>query len=156
MLLRSYWLVSIACLLAFAFLGTRGVWDPDEGRYTNVALVMLDSGDWLSPMRNAETGHWTKPPMTYWLIAAIVATFGQTPWAARLPIALAYLPLQRLQHRRLNDHRLDPAASAVGRLRQVFRWGHGPACGKRSEHERTDDERNPHILNPYILNPSCI
>ena len=91
MLLRSYWLVAIACLLAFAFLGTRGVWDPDEGRYTNVALVMLDSGDWLSPMRNAETGHWTKPPMTYWLIAASVATFGQNPWAARLPIALAYL-----------------------------------------------------------------
>ena len=82
---------ALAVSLAFCFLGLRGVWDPDEGRYTNVALVMLDTGDWLTPMRNGETGHWTKPPMTYWLVAASVAVFGQHAWAARLPIALAYL-----------------------------------------------------------------
>lgn len=84
-------LILISLILAFAFLGLRGIWDPDEGRYTNVALTMLDSGNWLEPMRNEDTGHWTKPPLTYWLIAASVATFGQTPWAARLPVALAYL-----------------------------------------------------------------
>ncbi len=81
----------VALMLAFAFLGARGIWDPDEGRYTNVGLVMLDSGDWLNPMRNHETGHWTKPPMTYWAIAASVGTFGRNEWAARLPSALSYL-----------------------------------------------------------------
>jgi 4-amino-4-deoxy-L-arabinose transferase-like glycosyltransferase len=81
----------IALVLALGFLGTRGIWDPDEGRYTNVALNMLDSGDWLNPRRNHEVGHWTKPPLTYWAIAASVAVFGQNPWAARLPSALAYL-----------------------------------------------------------------
>lgn len=84
-------LVAIGLILTFAFLGLRGIWDPDEGRYTNVALTMLDSGNWLDPMRNEDTGHWTKPPLTYWLIAASVSTFGQTPWAARLPVALSYL-----------------------------------------------------------------
>lgn len=84
--------IAITCLLlAFAFLGSRGIWDPDEGRYTNVALTMLDTGDWLNPMRNEDTGHWTKPPVTYWLIAGSVAAFGQTPCAARLPIAASYL-----------------------------------------------------------------
>lgn len=83
--------VVAALLLAFAFLGSRGLWDPDEGRYTNVALTMLDSGDWLDPMRNEDTGHWSKPPMTYWLVAGSVAVFGRNPWAARLPSALAYL-----------------------------------------------------------------
>jgi 4-amino-4-deoxy-L-arabinose transferase-like glycosyltransferase len=83
--------IAITALLAFAFLGTRSLWDPDEGRYTNVALNMLESGDWLTPMRNAEVGHWTKPPLTYWLIAASVAVFGYNPWAARLPLALAFL-----------------------------------------------------------------
>jgi len=73
---RPALVAAIALVLAFAFLGMRGIWDPDEGRYTNVALVMLDTGDWLSPMRNAETGHWTKPPMTYWLVATSVALFG--------------------------------------------------------------------------------
>lgn len=81
----------LALVLALGFLGSRGIWDPDEGRYTNVALNMLDSGDWLNPRRNHEVGHWTKPPLTYWAIAASVAIFGSNPWAARLPAALAYL-----------------------------------------------------------------
>ena len=88
---RKTWLIVLALVLAFGFLGARGIWDPDEGRYTNVALTMLDSGNWIDPMRSDDIGHWTKPPVTYWLIAASVAVFGQTPWAARLPVALAYL-----------------------------------------------------------------
>ena len=66
--------IGIAVLLAFAFLGSRGIWDPDEGRYTNAALNMLETGDWVHPMRNAYVGHWTKPPLTYWAIAASIAT----------------------------------------------------------------------------------
>ena len=81
----------MAVVLALGFLGTRGIWDPDEGRYTNVALNMLDSGDWLNPRRSEEVGHWTKPPLTYWAIASSVVVFGQTAFAARLPSALAYL-----------------------------------------------------------------
>jgi 4-amino-4-deoxy-L-arabinose transferase-like glycosyltransferase len=87
----SFWITVLALLLAFGFLGTRGIWDPDEGRYTNVALNMLDSGDWLNPRRTDEVGHWTKPPLTYWAIAGSVAVFGQNAWSARLPSALAYL-----------------------------------------------------------------
>jgi len=92
-LLRStgFRLALLALVLALGFLGSRGIWDPDEGRYTNVALNMLDSGDWLNPRRSHEVGHWTKPPLTYWAIAASVAAFGSNPWAARLPAALAYL-----------------------------------------------------------------
>ncbi|HJR72841.1 MAG TPA: glycosyltransferase family 39 protein [Luteimonas sp.] len=81
----------LAVVLGLAFLGTRGIWDPDEGRYTNVALNMLHSGDWLNPRRNDEVGHWTKPPLTYWAIASSVAVFGSNPWAARLPTVLSYL-----------------------------------------------------------------
>lgn len=83
--------IGIAVLLAFAFLGSRGIWDPDEGRYTNAALNMLETGDWVHPMRNAYVGHWTKPPLTYWAIAASIGVFGSNPWAARLPCAVAYL-----------------------------------------------------------------
>ncbi len=88
---NGLWVALLAMLLAFGFLGTRGIWDPDEGRYTNVALTMLDSGDWLNPHRSHDVGHWTKPPLTYWAIASSVAAFGYHPWAARLPAALAYL-----------------------------------------------------------------
>jgi 4-amino-4-deoxy-L-arabinose transferase-like glycosyltransferase len=75
-----------ACLLQ----GVRPLYSPDEGRYTDVALQMLDSGDWLHPMLHREVAHWSKPPLTYWSIAASFAVFGRTQFAARLPGALAF------------------------------------------------------------------
>jgi 4-amino-4-deoxy-L-arabinose transferase-like glycosyltransferase len=92
-LLRSpdTWIAVLAVVLALLFVGSRGIWDPDEGRYTNVALHMLDSGDWIDPHRSSEVSHWTKPPLTYWAIASSVAVFGHNAGAARLPSALAYL-----------------------------------------------------------------
>ena len=88
---NGLWIAALALVLAFAFLGSRGIWDPDEGRYTNVAVNMLESGDWLNPRRNVDVGHWTKPPLTYWAVAASIGVFGLNPWAARLPVALSYL-----------------------------------------------------------------
>jgi 4-amino-4-deoxy-L-arabinose transferase-like glycosyltransferase len=85
------WVALFAIVTTCAFLGLRGIWDPDEGRYTNVALNMLESGDWLIPRRSAEVGHWTKPPLTYWAIASSVWALGSTALAARLPSALAHL-----------------------------------------------------------------
>lgn len=94
-LARSVALPALACawllVAAFAFQGTRSLWEPDEGRYTAVALHMLDSGDWLVPRLNDEQVHLTKPPLTYWALAASLAAFGRTTWAARLPAALAFV-----------------------------------------------------------------
>jgi 4-amino-4-deoxy-L-arabinose transferase len=81
---------AFALLLGLAFQGTRGLWDPDEGRYTNVALQILRSGDWISLHRHSSSLHFTKPPLTYWAMAASIATFGWNTWAARLPQALAF------------------------------------------------------------------
>ena len=44
-----WWLLALLVLLAFAFQGTRGIWEPDEGRYTAAGLNMLERGDWLVP-----------------------------------------------------------------------------------------------------------
>jgi 4-amino-4-deoxy-L-arabinose transferase-like glycosyltransferase len=104
----------LGALLAFSFLGSRGLWDPDEGRYSNVALTMLDTGDWLTPRRNNTVGHWTKPPVTYWLVAGSVALFGENPWAARLPIALSYLVCMLLAG--LCAHRLFPGGGPVAAI----------------------------------------
>jgi 4-amino-4-deoxy-L-arabinose transferase-like glycosyltransferase len=113
----------IAILLAFAFLGSRGIWDPDEGRYTNVALNMLESGDWVHPMRNDYVGHWTKPPLTYWAIAASIGAFGSNPWAARLPCALSYFACVWLVWRiarRLVPERANEAALIYATLLLPF------------------------------------
>jgi len=85
------WLVALLIVVAFAFQGTRGIWEPDEGRYTAGGLNMVDSGDWLVPTLDGEHAHLTKPPMTYWAIASSVALLGRNEWAARLPGALAFV-----------------------------------------------------------------
>jgi 4-amino-4-deoxy-L-arabinose transferase-like glycosyltransferase len=88
-------LLLAAATTAF-LLGSRGLWDPDEGRFTNVALQMLASGEYLSLYRHPETLHFTKPPVTYWAIAASVAALGWNEWAVRLPGALAHLGIVAL------------------------------------------------------------
>jgi 4-amino-4-deoxy-L-arabinose transferase len=85
------WLVALFVLLAFAFQGTRGLWEPDEGRYSSAGINMQESGDWLVPSIDGEHPHLTKPPMTYWALASSFALLGHNEWAARLPSALAFI-----------------------------------------------------------------
>jgi 4-amino-4-deoxy-L-arabinose transferase len=77
-------------LYVLAFQGWRPLYSPDEGRYTNVALNMIESGDWMRPMLHPEVEHWAKPPLSYWAIAASIRVFGRSEFAARLPGALAF------------------------------------------------------------------
>ena len=87
----------LVLLLAFAFImpfqGTRHLWGTDEGRYSAVAVEMLDSGDWLMPHRHPDHPHYSKPPLTYWALASSMAVFGRNEWALRLPSALAFVLL---------------------------------------------------------------
>ena len=89
--LTLWLLLAASIVLAFSFQGTRGLWDPDEGRYTNVALEMMRSGDYFTPHRHHETMHVTKPPVTYWAIAASASSFGKNEWAFRAPMAIAFI-----------------------------------------------------------------
>jgi 4-amino-4-deoxy-L-arabinose transferase len=89
---RAFWgLLALLALLAFAFQGTRGIWEPDEGRYSSAGLNMHEGGDWLVPTVDGEHPHLTKPPVTYWALAASFAAFGDNEWAARMPGALAFI-----------------------------------------------------------------
>ena len=83
-----------ALLLALAALllvlqGARGLWDPDEGRYSAVAWRMVATGDWFTPHLSAEVPHFTKPPLTYWALAASMSLLGRNETALRLPGAMA-------------------------------------------------------------------
>lgn len=81
----------IVFILAFAFQGSRGLYEPDEGRYTATAINMIRLDDWLVPHLNSKHEHLTKPPLTYWSIAISVFVLGQNEWAVRLPYALAFI-----------------------------------------------------------------
>jgi 4-amino-4-deoxy-L-arabinose transferase-like glycosyltransferase len=74
----------------FAFLGTGGLIEPDEGRYALLGREMAVTGEWLTPHLNGFE-HFQKPPMLYWATALSFELFGENEWAARLPSALAAL-----------------------------------------------------------------
>jgi 4-amino-4-deoxy-L-arabinose transferase-like glycosyltransferase len=81
----------LSLVMALAFQGSRGLWDPDEGRYSNVALEMLHTGDPITLYRHHDSFHFTKPPVTTWAMAASMELFGRNEWAVRLPMALAFV-----------------------------------------------------------------
>lgn len=100
-------------LFALAFQGARGLFTTDEGRYTAVAVNMLASGDFVTPRLSEDVAHYTKPPLTYWALAASIAVFGPNEWAVRLPNALAFVLtvlLTRAIARRLDATRAGWAA----------------------------------------------
>lgn len=86
------WLFAIATATTLAFLaqGSRGIWEPDEGFYSNVAYHMVESGDWWIPQLNGEP-FLDKPPLHYWGMALGMKVFGVNGWALRVVNALWFL-----------------------------------------------------------------
>ena len=83
---RDWWLLAafLGLLLCFG-LGLRGLNEPDEGRYANIAMAMArPGGDWWEP-RQSGYGHYDKPPLIYWATALCFRAFGLHEWTARLP-----------------------------------------------------------------------
>lgn len=62
--------------------------DETEARYAEVARIMYETGNWISPQINYDVPFWAKPPLSTWLSAASFKLFGVTEFAARLPYLL--------------------------------------------------------------------
>lgn len=71
-------------------LELRGLYSPDEGRYAEIPREMMVSGDWVTPRLNGFP-YFEKPPLQYWLTAAIFTVAGEDEGTARLAPALAGL-----------------------------------------------------------------
>jgi 4-amino-4-deoxy-L-arabinose transferase-like glycosyltransferase len=87
-ILQKWGLPALTLFTFFILLGSRSLNEPDEGRYSEIAREMIETGNWLVP-HLWYLPHLDKPPMTYWLVAASMKMFGQSEWAVRLPVALA-------------------------------------------------------------------
>lgn len=83
-------LIFISLFIAFSFQSSRGLYETTEGRYAESAREMLETGNWLIPQLDYQP-HWTKPPLTYWAIAAGIKLFGVNNLGARFANAFFYL-----------------------------------------------------------------
>ena len=84
------WLVLLAAcgVVWFSVLGVRPLFNPDEGRYTQIPTEMLASGDFILPRLDGFV-YLEKPPLQYWATALALRVFGHNEWAARLSTAAA-------------------------------------------------------------------
>ena len=84
----SWLLVGWSLLVLAAWLGTRGLNEPDEGSYAEIGREMARGSDWVLPHLNGFP-HFQKPPLIYWATAMGFKLLGVNEWGARLPSALA-------------------------------------------------------------------
>lgn len=83
-------LLLIVALLFFFALGNHQLQGSTEARVAGIAMEMHLDNDWVTP-RLFNEPFLEKPPLSLWLDAAAIRTFGGTPWAVRLTSAFAGL-----------------------------------------------------------------
>lgn len=83
--LKGLFLLSL--LLLVVEPGRVPLFEPDEGRYSEIPREMLASGDWAVPHLDGVL-YFEKPPLHYWSVAASFLLLGQNEFAARLPVKL--------------------------------------------------------------------
>lgn len=81
-----YLVGTVGLLLArLLTLGAFPLLDTSEARYAEIARLMVESGDWITPWFEPGMPFWGKPPLAFWLSALSFKLFGINEFAARLP-----------------------------------------------------------------------
>ena len=86
--LSGLWLALLCGVAFFRNLGILGLVDKTEALQVEVTRRMAASGDWITPFWNGAP-YFDKPVWPYWMGGLSFRWFGVSPWAARLPSALA-------------------------------------------------------------------
>lgn len=87
---KRIFVLIFAIVVTSCFMGTRGLFETSEGRYAECAREMFVSGDYLEPTLGYQP-HWTKPPITYWAMAAGMKLLGPNEWGLRLFNIVAFV-----------------------------------------------------------------
>ncbi|MCR5504313.1 MAG: glycosyltransferase family 39 protein [Elusimicrobiaceae bacterium] len=89
----KYFILIAFAVLYFWQLGSYGLMNPDEGRYSEIPREMLESGDFLTLHLNY-VSYFEKPPLHYWLTAVSFLIFGQNEFASRfIPALMGFLTI---------------------------------------------------------------
>ena len=89
---RAAWalLLAIFAAVILASLFTPPLLDDVDSSHAQAAQHMAESGDWVTLKVNG-LRYLEKPPLPYWLDAALYRVFGENVFATHLPNALALL-----------------------------------------------------------------
>ncbi|MHB8453753.1 MAG: phospholipid carrier-dependent glycosyltransferase [Acidiferrobacterales bacterium] len=85
---RDLVILSLLIGILFGFmLGSRALWEPDEGRYAEIPREMVATGDYVTPRLDG-VKYFEKPILFYWMESASIKLFGLNEWSMRLWPAL--------------------------------------------------------------------
>ncbi|MCL9782733.1 glycosyltransferase family 39 protein [Vibrio sp. S4M6] len=88
---RAYfWFILCATFfIRLVSLGTYPLMDTTESRYGEMARIMVQTHNWLTPMFDYHVPFWGKPPLFAWMSAVGIKVFGLSEFAVRFPHWLA-------------------------------------------------------------------
>jgi 4-amino-4-deoxy-L-arabinose transferase-like glycosyltransferase len=115
------WAAALLSVVALSRLGSLAFYplmDVTEARYANIARVMSESGNWITPQTAPGEPFWGKPPLFAWASASAMKLFGVNEFSARVPsfvfaaltVLLVYLWAAALARRRESG---DPRVSGT-------------------------------------------
>ncbi len=76
-------------LVRLISLGAYPLMDTTEARYGEMARLMIETGNWLTPQFDYGVPFWGKPPLFTWMSATGIEAFGINEFAVRFPHWLA-------------------------------------------------------------------
>ncbi|GLR70030.1 ArnT family glycosyltransferase [Agaribacter marinus] len=78
-------LILVLLLIRFFSLSALPLYDTTEARYAEIARIMFETNNWVTPMIDYEKPFWGKPPFHTWLSASGFMVFGVSEFGARIP-----------------------------------------------------------------------
>jgi len=88
----TYAVIGLLILRAF-FNALIPLMDKTEARYAEIARIMAESNNWITPQIDYGLPFWAKPPLSTWLSALSFEMFGVNEFSARLPYLLLSIVL---------------------------------------------------------------
>ncbi|CAM3565977.1 ArnT family glycosyltransferase [Parendozoicomonas haliclonae] len=79
------WLMLVTLIIRLLSLGLYPLMDTTEARYGEIARLMAETGNWITPQIDYQIPFWGKPPLYSWLTAASFQLLGVNEFSARLP-----------------------------------------------------------------------
>lgn len=86
---KLVWILGCVVLSRMVAMTLIPLMDTSEPRYAEMARIMAETGDWVTPYFDYGVPFWGKPPLAFWCQALAIKFFGVGEFAVRVPALLA-------------------------------------------------------------------